>query len=139
MGLYEDITIGEDRPMRCMVLGIRECKNCLKEYRKTSPPQKYCCKACRLKQEVKRGKSGMLSLRFRILKRDNFTCKYCGKTPVEDDVKLQVDHIDPKSQGGLFREDNLITSCVFCNIGKSDVLLDKHLSIKLKAKTKKTT
>lgn len=138
MGLFEDLNYGEDRRLGSMVLGIRECRNCSKEFRKTSPFQKYCCKGCRKKTERKKGKSGLLGLRFRILKRDNFTCKYCGKNPIEDDVKLQVDHIDPKSKGGLFNDDNLITSCIFCNVGKRDVLLDEHFKIKLKAKNKKT-
>jgi 5-methylcytosine-specific restriction endonuclease McrA len=34
------------------------------------------------------------------IKRDNFTCKYCGKNTTEDKVKLVVDHIIPRSKGG---------------------------------------
>lgn len=55
-------------------------------------------------------------LRFRILQRDDFTCRYCGaKAP---DVKLEVDHIVPVSRGGNLRSDNLITACWSCNQGK---------------------
>lgn len=62
-----------------------------------------------------------LRLRFKILARDNFTCQYCGrKAP---DVILQVDHIHPKSKGGLNRAENYITSCRDCNLGKNDSLL----------------
>lgn len=57
-------------------------------------------------------------IRFNILSRDKFTCQYCGrKAP---DVVLEIDHIIPKSKGGLNRLDNLITACRECNIGKSN-------------------
>ena len=55
-------------------------------------------------------------LRFEVFKRDSFTCQYCGrKVP---DVILEVDHIFPKSKGGLDEIVNLITSCFDCNRGK---------------------
>lgn len=54
--------------------------------------------------------------RFTILKRDNFTCRYCGrKTPK---VILEIDHIVPVSKGGNNDLNNLITSCRDCNRGK---------------------
>lgn len=55
-------------------------------------------------------------LRYQILKRDNFTCKYCGRRPPE--VTLQVDHKKPISKGGKSIPSNLATSCRECNIGK---------------------
>jgi hypothetical protein len=66
-------------------------------------------------------KSLSKSLRFEVLKRDKFTCQYCGgKAP---DVLLQVDHIDPVANGGRDVVLNLVTSCQPCNSGKSDRLL----------------
>lgn len=59
-------------------------------------------------------------LRFRILRRDNFTCRYCGVSAPQ--VKLQVDHTIPVSKGGTNDFSNLITSCFECNIGKSNLL-----------------
>nr|MBV6631388.1 HNH endonuclease [Oceanococcus sp. HetDA_MAG_MS8] len=57
-------------------------------------------------------------LRFEVFKRDSFTCQYCGrKAP---DVLLHIDHIEPVSKGGTDDLLNLITSCVDCNLGKSD-------------------
>lgn len=59
--------------------------------------------------------------RFDILNRDNFTCQYCGrKAP---NVELEVDHIKPVAKGGSNDDDNLITACHDCNIGKSAKLL----------------
>jgi hypothetical protein len=55
-------------------------------------------------------------IRFEILKRDGFTCQYCGRKPPE--VQLHVDHIKPQWEGGTDDPENLITSCADCNLGK---------------------
>lgn len=52
-------------------------------------------------------------LRMKILKRDNFTCQYCGAKG--DSVRLEIDHIRPVCLGGDNRESNLITACASCN------------------------
>lgn len=55
--------------------------------------------------------------RFEIFKRDDFTCRYCGrKTP---EVVLEVDHIVPVCDGGSNDPINLATSCWECNRGKA--------------------
>ncbi len=62
-------------------------------------------------------------LRFKVLKRDNFKCVYCGKSPATDsNVELHVDHIIPWSKGGETVIENLQTSCSKCNLGKSDLI-----------------
>lgn len=61
--------------------------------------------------------------RFEVLKRDRFTCSYCGKHPPE--VLLEVDHIHPVAAGGTDDLDNLTTACTDCNRGKSARLLDE--------------
>lgn len=60
------------------------------------------------------------SLRYDILKRDNFKCVICGRTPKKDGVTLHVDHIIPVSKGGKTEPENLRTLCSICNLGKSD-------------------
>ena len=57
------------------------------------------------------------SLRYSILKRDNFRCVLCGRS-AQDGVKLHVDHIVPISKGGKTIPDNLRTLCEQCNVGK---------------------
>lgn len=57
-------------------------------------------------------------LRFEILKRDRFTCRYCG-TSRRDGAVLQVDHVTPKAAGGTDHPSNLTTSCRDCNAGKA--------------------
>jgi hypothetical protein len=58
-------------------------------------------------------------LRFEVLNRDNFRCRYCGRSQ-RDGAVLHVDHVVPFSKGGPTTEDNLITACSDCNLGKSD-------------------
>jgi len=60
--------------------------------------------------------------RFEIFKRDGFTCQYCGKRP--PNTILHLDHIIPVSKGGTNQTENLITACIDCNLGKSNILLD---------------
>jgi DNA-directed RNA polymerase subunit RPC12/RpoP len=61
--------------------------------------------------------------RFEIFKRDGFTCQYCGAVPPK--VILHVDHIVPVSAGGGNEDDNLVTSCDGCNLGKGARSLDQ--------------
>ena len=60
--------------------------------------------------------------RFDIFKRDGFICQYCGSHPPS--VVLHVDHIVPVFEGGKNNADNLITSCLPCNLGKGARSLD---------------
>lgn len=60
-------------------------------------------------------------LRFEVLKRDRFTCQYCGEKPPK--VPLEIDHIIPVSKGGKNEIQNLVVSCFDCNRGKSNVEL----------------
>ena len=62
------------------------------------------------------------SLRYDILKRDQFRCCICGRSAQQDGVTLHVDHIVPVSKGGKSTPENLRTLCASCNIGKSDKL-----------------
>src|SRR5260370_891325 len=55
-------------------------------------------------------------LRFKIFQRDEFGCRYGGRTPPQ--VQLEIDHIVPLAQGGQDEESNLTTSCKACNRGK---------------------
>lgn len=51
-----------------------------------------------------------------VLIRDGFICAYCGR----DDVRLTIDHIIPKSQGGKLDFDNCVASCKPCNNKKNN-------------------
>lgn len=66
-------------------------------------------------------------IRFEVLKRDKFTCQYCGR--MSPDVILEVDHIKPVSKGGTNDIMNLITSCRECNSGKSNIELSDDTTL----------
>nr|WP_290439438.1 HNH endonuclease [Leptolyngbya sp. 'hensonii'] len=53
-----------------------------------------------------------------MLKWDGHACQYCGSTK-----KLTLDHVIPKSKGGLHSWDNVVTACEPCNLKKGDKLL----------------
>lgn len=60
-----------------------------------------------------------LTLRLKILQRDNFKCVLCGRSPaLNPGTALQLDHIRPFSKGGKTILDNLRTLCQECNLGK---------------------
>lgn len=62
-----------------------------------------------------------LSLRFFVLKRDNFRCVGCGRSPATvAGLVLEVDHILAWSNGGETVEANLQSLCFDCNRGKSN-------------------
>lgn len=62
-----------------------------------------------------------LKIRWEILKRDNYRCVKCGRSPSSDHtVQLEVDHKDPATKGSLVEADDLQTLCWECNQGKKD-------------------
>lgn len=60
--------------------------------------------------------SGWYALRFAILERDDYTCRYCGRTAPS--VPLEVDHVLAVTEGGTDDPTNLVTCCWSCNRGK---------------------
>ncbi|MBN1779106.1 MAG: HNH endonuclease [Candidatus Buchananbacteria bacterium] len=59
--------------------------------------------------------------RLKVLKRDNYKCVYCGKSPATDlEIILHIDHIKPFSKGGDNTVANLQTLCSKCNLGKGN-------------------
>ena len=59
------------------------------------------------------------ALRYRVMQRDGFVCRYCGRGA--PDVELEVDHIEPVSAGGTDTPENLATACLDCNRGKGGI------------------
>jgi 5-methylcytosine-specific restriction endonuclease McrA len=61
-----------------------------------------------------RATSHWKKLRLQVLKRDAYTCAYCG------DVANEVDHRVAKVKGGEDTLDNCVAACRRCNIQKKD-------------------
>lgn len=69
--------------------------------------------------------------RHNIFRRDGFQCQYCGtkKGP------FTLDHVVPRSQGGLDSWENLVCACLVCNNKKGDKSLERaHLKLLKKPK-----
>lgn len=56
--------------------------------------------------------------RRNIFKRDHLTCQYCGCRP--GSPELTIDHVLPRSQGGLSTWENCVLACVACNARKAN-------------------
>ena len=64
-----------------------------------------------------------LRTRFLVMKRDDFKCCMCGRSPATTHgLEIQVDHIIPWAKGGESIMENLYTLCRDCNEGKGDQL-----------------
>jgi hypothetical protein len=61
-------------------------------------------------------------VRFAVLQRDGFRCRYCGRP--SPNAVLHVDHIEPRADGGADDPANLCAACEDCNRGKADRPLD---------------
>ena len=53
--------------------------------------------------------------RREVLRRDKYTCQYCGSTK-----QLTLDHVIPRSKGGKHTWDNVVIACERCNSRKGD-------------------
>ncbi len=103
----------------------QKCLQCKKTYLTNHKSQKFCSIKCAARHNgniVKNSFSGepepiKISI-FKIHERDNFKCIYCGKSSIEDGVKLHIDHVYPLSKGGSNHLYNLATCCEKCNLSK---------------------
>ena len=69
-------------------------------------------------------------LKNRVLIRDRLRCRYCGQE-VEPNA-AHIDHVIPRSKGGLNTYNNLVTSCQTCNLHKGPKTPEEagmHLSL----------
>ena len=89
----------------------------------------YICSKCR--EEYLGFADLQQRMRFKTFRRDSFTCRYCGKSPLKDvSVTLQCDHILSIQSGGETTMSNLVTACTDCNSGKgSSRLNDNEIKI----------
>ena len=66
-----------------------------------------------------------MNKRKTIIQRDSSTCQYCGKYVEDNGIDLHIDHINPKSNGGNNEKNNLMVSCVRCNLIKGGMTIDE--------------
>jgi 5-methylcytosine-specific restriction endonuclease McrA len=56
--------------------------------------------------------------RRNVFQRDRCTCQYCGTRPGSGE--LTIDHVVPRSQGGVSSWENCVLACVTCNRRKAN-------------------
>ena len=65
----------------------------------------------RLEKMIKRPRPKVRLTKREILRRDDFTCQYCGQRSAH----LTVDHVIPRRLGGQHSWVNLVAACPSCN------------------------
>ncbi|MCP4356761.1 MAG: HNH endonuclease [Chloroflexi bacterium] len=75
----------------------------------------------RLGYMIKRPRPRIPLSKREILRRDNYTCQYCGRKT----HALTLDHVMPRHQGGRHSWENLVAACAGCNRRKGGDTPDK--------------
>ena len=75
----------------------------------------------RLAAMVKRPRPRLKLTKREILRRDSYTCQYCGQHA----NSLTIDHVVPRHMGGKYSWDNLVTACPSCNHRKGGRTLEQ--------------
>lgn len=118
---------------------VNEIKKSLSEFNHTTYQRRFgsWLKACEAFIKHKKGDIEFIKLineksssrnksinektRLKVLKRDNYKCVYCGKSPaIHPGIILHIDHIKPFSKDGDNSLENLQTLCNKCNLGKGN-------------------
>lgn len=68
--------------------------------------------------------------RLNIYKRDNYTCRYCGKENLQQG-DISLDHVVPRFSGGDNSYENLVTACYMCNAVKKHTKTLEQANMKL--------
>jgi 5-methylcytosine-specific restriction endonuclease McrA len=80
----------------------------------------------RLSYMVHRPRPRVTLTKREIMRRDNFTCQYCG----QHSARLTVDHVTPRRLGGIHWWDNLVAACPQCNHRKGGrTLAEAHMKL----------
>jgi hypothetical protein len=120
----------KDEKGNMLCRNFAECKNPVKK-----PYRYYCSKDCQ--QKIIHEAYSFEYFRSDCLKRDNYTCQYCG---VKADYSsfnsniIEVHHILPVQYGGSNDISNGITLCQKCHLKAHRELKNERLLEKLKLK-----
>ena len=80
----------------------------------------------RLRYLIRRPHPRVKLNRKEIFRRDGYVCQYCG----EHTHNLTVDHVMPRSRGGPYTWENLVSACPRCNRRKGGkTLAEAHMAL----------
>lgn len=75
----------------------------------------------RLERMVKRPRPRVKLTKREVLRRDDYTCQYCGQRTTH----LTIDHVVPRHLGGVHDWSNLVAACPSCNHRKGGRTLEQ--------------
>jgi 5-methylcytosine-specific restriction endonuclease McrA len=75
----------------------------------------------RLEKMVKKPRLSVRLTKREVLRRDNYTCQYCGTRA----TYLTIDHVIPRRLGGGHTWQNLVAACPACNHRKGGRTVDQ--------------
>jgi 5-methylcytosine-specific restriction endonuclease McrA len=80
----------------------------------------------RLSYMVHRPRPRITLTKREILRRDNYTCQYCGQRS----HRLTIDHVRPRRLGGVHGWENVVAACPACNHRKGGrTLANAHMRL----------
>jgi len=80
-----------------------------------------CPSIIRLENMVKRPRPRIKLTKREVLRRDNYSCQYCGQSAPH----MTIDHVVPRHMGGGHTWENLVTACPACNHRKGGRTLEQ--------------
>lgn len=75
----------------------------------------------RLNRKLVGDKKDVKFSRANVYARDKYTCQYCQHKKLPS--QLNYDHVIPRSKGGKTNWENIVTSCIPCNLRKGNQTL----------------
>jgi 5-methylcytosine-specific restriction endonuclease McrA len=112
-----DIIDSVEALVLCIVGKARAIESYTKEIRSVTEAFKLPA-VIALNRYVKFRFSYVSCTRANVLLRDQHKCQYCAKRFQSE--KLTLDHVIPKSRGGINTWENLVTACKKCNQKKAN-------------------
>jgi len=84
----------------------------------------------RLKNHVRRNYYNSNFSKRALIKRDRSMCQYCAKTLSSS--QITIDHVTPRSQGGVTSYVNCVVCCYGCNNKKANRTPDQAMMVLMK-------
>lgn len=106
------------RAVTMLIKGVAVCEEEAGEVLHSATVELPLPDVIRLKSYVKIPRRKRSFSRKHVFLRDQHICQYCARLfPVSE---LTVDHVVPRSRGGVYSWENIVTACKSCNTAKGD-------------------
>ena len=114
-------TIRWQRAVKLHFLNKVDILESYEDWQINSPSFSMHVPATVITRDYYRPKHNVCFNRYNLALRDEFKCQYCGEQYRYDN--LTIDHVIPRSQGGITVWTNCVIACKRCNIAKGSTLL----------------